>query len=274
MSREINQFWQCKFCSALFLSDDLLQLHIEEYRSRAAEAENCRAHVNANADESSEDRLDDNEELGMIKRNTQCPYKGCNRNDPFQKGQQLRVHYRRHVACEEVCVYCYKVFRAASEYIRHTRDHNDAVAEKEAYTSRRCTRLLEQTNRELMEQLRTGDHSRIKKRKWTEAALHSDVTGREPKCEEIGVFEDVPSDPVAARTMPALESAHGVTIQGDLPQNLVNLHPQTDLFLPTQEDDELYTPSLFLRMNFCAFPPSAELGLGLDTVTGIDTMGL
>ncbi|KAK1976173.1 hypothetical protein LZ30DRAFT_320847 [Colletotrichum cereale] len=188
MSHEINRLWQCNFCSAIFISDNLLQLHFDEYRSRAVEAENCRAHANANADESSEDRLDENEELETIKKNSKCPFNGCDRNDPFQKGQQLRVHYGRHVACEEVCVYCYKVFRVASEYIRHTREHGDVIEEKAAYTKRRCARLIKQTNRELMAHLRGDDHGRAKKRTWTQAALHSDVASREPKRDKIGVF--------------------------------------------------------------------------------------
>ncbi|KAK1973280.1 hypothetical protein LZ30DRAFT_744037 [Colletotrichum cereale] len=251
MSHEINRLWQCSFCSAIFISDSLLQLHFDEYRSRAAEAENCRAHANASADNSSEDRLDDNEELETIKKNSKCPFNGCDRSDPFQKGQQLRVHYGRHVACEEVCVYCYKVFRVASEYIRHTREHGDVIEEKAAYTKRRCARLIKQINRELMAHLRGDDHGKAKKRTWTEAALHSDVTSREPKRDKIGVFGQV-----------------------NFPHNPVNLQPQTDMFLPTQEDEDLYTPSLFLRMNFCRYPPSADLGSGVETATSIETAGI
>ncbi|KAK2005332.1 hypothetical protein LZ32DRAFT_200012 [Colletotrichum eremochloae] len=271
MSHEINRLWQCNFCSAIFVSDNLLQLHFDEYRSRAAEAENCRAHANANADESLEERLHDNEELDTIKKNSKCPFNGCDRSDPFQKGQQLRVHYGRHVACEEVCVYCYKVFRVASEYIRHTREHGGVVEEKTVYTKRRCDRLIKQINQELMAHLRGDDYGKAKKRTWTEAALYSDAS-REPKRDKIGVFEVSPGL-VLPDPRPVLDSVHDAG-QANFSQNPVNLQPQTDMFLPTQEDEDLYTPSLFLRMNFCRYPPSADLESGLETVTGVETVGL
>ncbi|KAI3548373.1 hypothetical protein CSPX01_03169 [Colletotrichum filicis] len=74
--------------------------------------------------------------------------------------------------------------------------------------------------------------------------------------------------------MPGLQSVLGNASQADFTQNPVNLQSQTDMFLPSQDDDDSYTPSLFLRMNFCRYPPSADLGLGLDTLTAIETMGL
>lgn len=143
-----------------------------------------------------------------------------------------------------------------------------------------------------MAHLRGGDHNKAKKRTWTEAASHSDVMNREFKG-GIGVFgrasfsrtnfiragstdrrKDDSSGPVLAGTMPALQSVLGNASQADFTQNPVNLQPQIDMFLPSQEDDDLYTPSLFLRMNFCRYPPSADLGLGVETATAIETMGL
>merc|ERR1712000_527305 len=120
-------------CSASFDSNDALRGHLNEYRVRAAELEKCQAHANANVNEESEGGTGSEvEERGKsIRRNTSCPYSGCDRTVPFQKGQQLRVHFRRHVACEEVCVCCFKVFRRASEFIRHMRELNHERDEEE-----------------------------------------------------------------------------------------------------------------------------------------------
>jgi hypothetical protein len=45
------------------------------------------------------------------------------------------------VQCKEVCVYCFKVFKVASQYIAHADTHKDADMTKNFYTRQICDRL-------------------------------------------------------------------------------------------------------------------------------------
>ena len=60
------------------------------------------------------------------------------------------------VSCEEVCVCCFKVFRLASEYVRHSDSHKDAGETKMTYMRKMCDELKERVARELDHSLAEG----------------------------------------------------------------------------------------------------------------------
>ncbi|KAI1496547.1 hypothetical protein F5X99DRAFT_422023 [Biscogniauxia marginata] len=251
MSGKIDQLWQCNFCSAYFASNELLQLHFNEYRSRAAEAARCLAHANANAGEDFEHCSENEYETPKIRKDTCCPYTKCNRLDPFTKGQRLRVHFRQHVECEEVCVFCFKVFRVASEYIRHARGHSDAIEEKTTYTNKRCQKLVIRADQELMARLREADEPRGKKRTQEEITMDSDATSS-------GLI--LPHN---------LHSIDPPLVSMRLPNNAGQIGP----LIPIQDDND-FTPSLFFYTNFVQYPPSIDPSTELVHVAGIEVGSL
>ena len=74
------------------------------------------------------------------------------------------------VTCEEVCVYCFKVFRLVRDFIRHAEQHDDIAERKSAYLKNTCDELRNLSDKKL-------DHAIIqalsdaegKKRTWVAA---------------------------------------------------------------------------------------------------------
>lgn len=269
------------------------------------------------------------------------------------------------VQCEEVCVFCFKVFRIASEYIRHTRDHSDAIEEKVAYTKRRCHNLIATADEELGAYLPKDPDTRAKKRTWAEASLDTDeqsdalrnvvtqpqVTKSDPKAGQLNhsetgakkmwkktsclkrniqkptqkfhpemepyLVQDTNPGPkntwgdavIGPCTGSTTMVVHGPTndnspfkhsgfvdIETTMPPNLrlsesaptsvplvsmakqtdfvsmpIQSQSQADITIPLQDDDDMYTPDLFFRMNF---PPSADPRMNLTQLAGVATMEL
>lgn len=81
-----------------------------------------------------------------------CPYDNCpRRTQPFAKRKELRIHYRGHVECDEVCVYCYRVFKTASSYLKHDihRKETDKHGTKVTYMTQRRQLLVNRVDQEL-----------------------------------------------------------------------------------------------------------------------------
>ncbi|KAK0628275.1 hypothetical protein B0T17DRAFT_148351 [Bombardia bombarda] len=157
MSGEILQ-WQCT-CSAFFPTNDALEAHLEEYKSRerylSAEREKCRTHSRVDDDPATCDNgLDDsnNGPTSIHGGTTSSGQHLCPRNE--------------YVSCEKVCVCCFKVLRLASEYIRHADKHKDAHGAELTYITAVCAELCEHVDQELDRSL--AEH---KKRAWDTADL-------------------------------------------------------------------------------------------------------
>lgn len=163
MLDEINQQRQCQTCSVCFPTNDELRDHLDGYRSQerllSAKLEQCRAHSSPLDDEhdTSYDAHDydngyadgDAHDSTLVRRNDKpadqlcCPHEECDRDRPFSKRTRLVRHFALHVQCKEVCVYCFKVFKVASQYIAHADTHKDADMTKNSYTRQICDRLRE-----------------------------------------------------------------------------------------------------------------------------------
>ncbi|KAL4780118.1 hypothetical protein BJX76DRAFT_58895 [Aspergillus varians] len=204
-----NRQPQCA-CSAFFATEGNLREHLEEYRTREqhlqAELERCRLHSRVNGDDC-RDRNDnyqgENDDdqnsyagnpMGAIRKigapkGHFCP--SCKRAKPFTKMQGLRRHFqqRADVACEEVCVCCFKVFRLVSEFIRHADRHDGAGERKRAFINKTCDELREQSDKQLAlatSQCRSGVVVG-KKRAWDVAALGSEISGAQAEFDRIGM---------------------------------------------------------------------------------------
>jgi len=271
MARSSLRERKCRFCSASFDSNDALRGHLNEYRVRAAELEKCQAHANANVNEESEGGTGSEvEERGKsIRRNTSCPYSGCDRTVPFQKGQQLRVHFRRHVACEEVCVCCFKVFRRTSEFIRHMREHSIMSETKKKYVKQMCAELRAVADKELEAHLTDIAKTASKKRTWEEADLDPEIDFEPAELTTtVASYSSHPFN-VPPMTEPAAftmldEGAAGSVNTSILAGGLGETFPPAQA---PSVDDYVFDPPLFSRLNFPLFPTSVDSTTWLTRTT-------
>lgn len=84
------------------------------------------------------------------------------------------------VTCEEVCVFCFKMFRLASEFMRHAEgNHRDATGRKATYMRTTCDELGRRVDSELAKSayLSAGVDSRSKKRGWEAAGMDPGMSG-------------------------------------------------------------------------------------------------
>ncbi|KAM0185553.1 hypothetical protein ACHAPI_012131 [Fusarium lateritium] len=290
MPSQVNQLWQCNYCSALFERSALLDAHLEYFRSRISELEECRAHAKANAnaendaydpdsdeDDDDNDDNDDNDgggsDLPAIRANTKCPFEECDRSHPFKKGQQLRAHYRVHVRCEEVCVCCFKVFRWTSEFIRHTREHPTTTKIKKKYMEGTAVELRKTANKELYTQLesskkRNSDEAdlgeaHISKLLKTNASLP--LTMDPSRCLAATDLEQTPAIP------PAVPHPIGIASETVLPPEACMITNTLDTTVPAYiqmdspreepshiPDDHEWDPPLFMRLNFPMYSTSTD----------------
>lgn len=132
-------------------------------------------------EEENDDRGASNVENGEGLPGWYCPSKDCRRQKPFDKKKKLRRHfairtqicivawvakvannYRADVSCEEVCVFCFRVFRLASQYIAHAEGHRIANQTKNSYTSQICDALRKRVDDELcLLNRRNGNKKRL-----------------------------------------------------------------------------------------------------------------
>ncbi|CAH0019558.1 unnamed protein product [Clonostachys rhizophaga] len=171
--------YTCLYCSASFLSNDLLARHLEEYRlsGRTPDVLLRDAHGRNHSREASS--------FGSTPGYVNLPFLS---------------YVRAYVPCEEVCVICFKVFRWTSEYIRHAREHPNPSQTKRQYTEKICSELRGQSNRELEKALKKsmGGHMEpiLGKRTWGAASLETDSAKdcREPNNDANGWYTNAPPD--------------------------------------------------------------------------------
>ncbi|KAK3371622.1 hypothetical protein B0T24DRAFT_629773 [Lasiosphaeria ovina] len=143
--------WQECACSALFPSLSALNDHLDEYKSlktnlektiasASLALESCRAHSAA---------FEDGHEQSTKVRN--CPYNGCKRVQAFSKLKEVRIHYRGHVECNEVCLCCGGRFKLASAFLRHIPDASQMDRMMAHYMSTRRENLVRRVDKELFE---------------------------------------------------------------------------------------------------------------------------
>jgi hypothetical protein len=66
-----------------------------------------------------------------------CPYPGC-----LYQGGNIQCHFRTHVQCHEVCVFCVKTCTSVALFVRHSQEHNaDKDEVKTAYMAAISKRL-------------------------------------------------------------------------------------------------------------------------------------
>ncbi|RMJ00579.1 hypothetical protein CDV36_015866 [Fusarium kuroshium] len=246
MSREANQLWECNYCSALFATSDLLEAHLQYFRSRIPELEECRAHANANNEDLGYCSGSEDEDFDTIRANSTCPYEECKRTQPFKKGQQLRVHFRTHVTCEEVCVCCFKIFRRTSEFIRHTREHTGATETKRKYMEQIAAELRKLADKEL--------HARLV----VEANLP--ISMNPPEYLGTAVVTRTTSPPVPPPRGIGTISAPPPDA-GTMNRNTLDIAPQS--YPRTEQpshtlDDHQWDPPLFMHLNFPMYPTSMD----------------
>jgi uncharacterized C2H2 Zn-finger protein len=117
-----------------------------------------------------------------------CPYVGYTRTKGFDTRQRLRRHFQQctfytfllshyklliiyeiDVVCEEVCVFCFKVYRTASEFIRHVKDaHEEMTGMKADYMRNRYKEVDCRVVSELAEKIKAA--AAAVKRRWEDIA--------------------------------------------------------------------------------------------------------
>ncbi|KAH8747968.1 hypothetical protein F5883DRAFT_241506 [Diaporthe sp. PMI_573] len=167
-AREVHTHKQCQVCQETFHTNDLLQHHLESYRSEEqyllARLNACRAHtiVLNQIDEDERNESDDfirnecnvghgtkSNTAGLSSRKV-CPIQDC----PHVCGvtADLQRHYYTHIAVELNCAFCYKRFDRLSTFIRHNgicrRQHQVDEAKRQ-----RATVLIDGLKAEAKDQL-------------------------------------------------------------------------------------------------------------------------
>ncbi|KAI8663478.1 C2H2-type domain-containing protein [Fusarium keratoplasticum] len=163
---EIYQERECT-CLARFRSDDDLNDHIEEYRSRERyhfiEAERCRTHARASDDD--DQGVPGNgpynkggesafETLIHPRKSRVCPHPLCHRQPPYGSRLSLRRHFLCHVEIDEVCVGCRESFTLANQFVRHIElrndeQHNNLCKRKATYIRDTCQDLRDLADKDL-----------------------------------------------------------------------------------------------------------------------------
>lgn len=104
----------------------------------------CSVHAEAKFESST----DGKEELETDRRHY-CPYRECERTETFSKRKELRIHFRTHVECNEVCQCCAYRFRVASKFLRHTPDVSEMDTHQASYATKRRDLIVERVDEEL-----------------------------------------------------------------------------------------------------------------------------
>jgi hypothetical protein len=173
---------QCA-CSASYPSTDLLEDHLAEIRSQehyhASQLEKCRSHgkiddANEACDTTNAPTFDPDPTSRI------CPLDDCTRVEPFSTKYKLWRHYAQHIRIEEVCVFCFKIFRLASEFIRHTEDnHKEETGRRATFMQATLEELRGRINDELnaaktvRQPFKTSESSR--KRNWDATITGTDA---------------------------------------------------------------------------------------------------
>ncbi|KAK3687209.1 hypothetical protein B0T22DRAFT_122182 [Podospora appendiculata] len=154
-------------CLASFPTEVALQSHLNDYKTQidfhSTRLNDCRTHSSVNdldgaeSDDVSVSDCDDPDKT--IKY---CPHPSCSPSKIFQKGQGLRRHFATHVECNEICVFCHKVHKIASEFIRHVKYyHLDEHGTKATY----MRTMSQELNNEVVRQLYRSKRACMKKRR-------------------------------------------------------------------------------------------------------------
>ncbi|KAG8413001.1 hypothetical protein J3458_013422 [Metarhizium acridum] len=148
---------QCT-CSANFPTNDALEAHIQEYRSREPYLRNelarCQNHAISCENDDLEENCGEREEAERAGRRKprDCPDTSCDRHSQsFTTRQRLRRHYQTHIGCDEICVLCGKRFTTVSAYIQHIDKHEPIPNDrKRVYVEESRNELLRITESELV----------------------------------------------------------------------------------------------------------------------------
>ncbi|CAI6079413.1 unnamed protein product, partial [Clonostachys chloroleuca] len=201
-------------CSASFPSIELLAEHLAEIRSQesyhATQLKHCRTHLI--------DNHSDDQQGGEVPRDPDpgcriCPFPGCKRTEPFSTNYKLWRHYAQHVRIEEVCVFCFKSFEFASEFIRHSEENHRAKSgRKAAYmketfndVSRHVTTQLYTAKASFTERLIFESTSESKKRTWDVAGIDEGEESNARKGEAIALTTE---DSQCRRVISSLQEAN------------------------------------------------------------------
>ncbi|PHH88292.1 hypothetical protein CDD83_7722 [Cordyceps sp. RAO-2017] len=153
MASEPAEKWLCcSYCSACFQSQDLLEKHLEEYRLRAAELQECWAHANS-CDTA---MVEEENDSFQILPNIPCPQEGCKRGPGGSTGWSVRKHFPIHVPCLEVCLdCCLHISRNASQLFTHVKEHPGNTKARRQYIDDVKRTLEKLCQKRLLDELRS-----------------------------------------------------------------------------------------------------------------------
>lgn len=163
---------------------------------------------------------------------------------------------------------CFKVFRRASEFIRHVKEHIDINGTKKAYMDRICEELKRQVDKQLATLLANPT---TRKRSWEEADIGGPTQADRPVnwlsrgIEPLDAFHTAQIDEVVS-DVPSTTSLP--TANPPIPEAVpfVPVNPPTDMEMASisVSADDVYDAPVFWCMNFAKFPDSLSDELSLS----------
>jgi hypothetical protein len=164
LESHLNDYKVCTSQHYKFRTDSA-QVQIEFHSARLTE---CRTHLSVD-DHDAADSGDVSDYDDLDKSIKYCPHQSCSPSKRFKKGQGLRRHFATRiypafllfhgplynnliadVECNEVCVFCHKQHRIASEFLRHVKYYH---LDKHGIKAEYMRKMAEELNEEVVRQL-------------------------------------------------------------------------------------------------------------------------